>query len=166
MKKFLLIFLMILAFGLQSEAKKVEDPAQIPDYLIEGVSARSGQITVKVTIITKKPKNVTDAMLAKAAVHGVLFRGSVATGNGNHSAKFAPLAGSPTAYEQHRDFFEPFFANGTYMSYAQLVADTRRQVKAGKEYHVSANVTVAASQLKKDLSDNGVGTVRGLGTGF
>lgn len=167
MKKLLLLFLSVLLSIGSSFAKK-NDQAVIPDYLIEGAgNARGGESVVKVSVIVKKKSDATDDMLAKAAVHGVLFKGysDKSTQGYGGASEHSAIAGSPTVYSEHIDFFDPFF-RGDHMNYVRFIDDTRSAVKVGKEYRVSAIVRVASGQLKKDLQSKNIGAIRGLNSGW
>lgn len=167
MKKFLLFTLMLLVGASFSYAKKVE--ALIPEYVIDGAgAARAGESLVKVTIYAKKKSDVTDDMLAKAAVHGVLFKGysdQSKQGFGGNS-QHPPVAGSAAAYDEHADFFVPFFQNGNHMNYVTFVDDQRGSIKSDKGYKVSAVVRVATGNLKKYLQDQKVNVVKSLNSGW
>lgn len=149
-----------------SYAKK-NDEALVPQYYMEGagMTSQNGQ-QVLVSIISKKKDKVTEADLEKAAVHGVLFRDyDDATNAGYGSvASHKSIMGSPTAEAEYVDFFEPFFRNGDYKKYVQLVGDSRRVIKVGKEWKISCIVRVNTDALKKDLKKQGM--VKNLGTGW
>lgn len=167
MKK-ILSLLLILAFCATCAYAKKEEPL-IPEYLIEGGGpAKGNDAKVKVTIYAKKKDDVTDQMLAKAAVHGVLFKGyqDNSKQGSRASATHPPLASSPTAYDQNADFFVPFFTNGNYMNYVSFIDDGRSVVKSGKQYKVSAIVNVNKNQLTKDLQAENVNVIKSLGTGW
>lgn len=121
---------------------------------------------VLVTVFAKKKEKVTDDILEKVAVHGVLFCDyDDATNAGFGSvASHKAIMGSPTAEAEYIDFFEKFFKNGDYRKYVQIVSDSRRVVKSGKEWKVKATVRVNSAALKKDLKKQGM--VKNLGTGW
>ena len=122
----------------------------MPTYTIEGAGTGvQGTYLVKVTMTAKKPENVKDEDLTKCAVHGVLFRGF--QGDRQHQR---PMAGSATSEQQHADFYNGFFQQ-QYQSYASTEATSRTVTKAGKEYKVSALVSVNKDQLRKDLTQQG-----------
>lgn len=160
MNKILLALLVICAGLFSAEAaKKVKSPGNIPEYTIEGAGARTGgEDFVKVSIMAKKKGDITEEQLAKAAVHGVLFKGysnSSVQGYGeasNHPA----IAGSPNAFEQHLDFYQPFFENGDYMKYVRFMDAGRSTTKVGNLYRISAKIKVATGQLTKDMGEQGV----------
>ena len=117
-------------------------------------------------VIVSKDKKVSDAEISKCAVHAILFRDyddASNTGFGS-VAHHRALMGTPTAMQQHIDFFEPFFRNGDCNNYVQIVGNTRRVVKAGKQWKVSTEVRVNERQLKKDLEKQGY--IKNLGTGW
>lgn len=159
--------MMVVLFTGISYGKKTEQ--LIPDYQIEGAgAARGDEALVKVIILAKDKSKVTDDMLGKAAVHGVLFKGYTDTstqGYGGASTHKA-IAGSPTAYTEYIDFFEPFFQNGDYMNYVRIVEDRRGVTKVDKNYKVSAVVRVSTGQLKKDLQDKKINVVKSLNSGW
>ncbi len=166
MKKLIVLFLSLFMGINFSFAKNDKDA--IPEYLIEGAgNSRGGESLVKVSVTVKKKTDATDDMLGKAAVHGVLFRGysDKSTQGYGAASEHAAIAGSPNAYNEHIDFFEPFF-KGDHMNYVRFVDDSRSAVKVGKEYRVSAVVRVSTGQLKKDLQDKKVGAVRSLNSGW
>ena len=162
----LLLILLFFVCGSVAEAKK-NDQKLVPDYQLQGAgmtSKNAQQVTI--TVLTKKKDDITDAELEKAAVHGVLFRDyDDATNAGFGSvASHKAIMGSPTAEAEYVDFFEPFFRDGGYAKYVQIVGDSRRVVKAGKEWKVSVVVRVNTAQLKKDLEKQGM--YKGLGGGW
>ncbi len=159
-----MMLMMVLSIPASLQAKDKKNP-ETATYEIEGVNRAVGQngAIVKVTIITKKKNNVTHDVLARAAVHGILFKGyqgSAQSGTVAHSA----MCGSPTAETTYAEFFKPFFDEGQYSGYVQCQDDTRRVVKSGKEYRVSCNVIVAEGQLRQDLQKAGV--VKSLNSGW
>ena len=121
----------------------------LPTYTIEGEGTGvQGTYLVKVTMTANKP-DVKDEELAKCAIHGILFRGF--QGNRQHQR---PLAGSATNEQKNADFYNEFFQQ-QYQSYATTEAGSRSVMKAGKEYKVSAMVSVNKDQLRKDLTQQG-----------
>lgn len=131
----------------------------IPTYTIEGAGTGvQGTYLVKVTMSAKKPDKVKDTDLAQCAVHGVLFRGF--SGDRQHQR---PLAGNAMNEQQHADFYNTFFQQA-YQQYAATESASRTVMKVGKEYKVSAMVSVMKDQLRKDLTQQGV--LKGLASGF
>lgn len=167
MRKLLtLVLAAAIVCPLTAFAKK-NDEGLAPEYQLEGagVTSQNAQQVV-ITIITKKKDKVTEDDLERAAVHGVLFRDyDDATNSGFGSvASHKSIMGSPTAEAEYVDFFEPFFKNGDYRKYVQLVSNSRRVVKSGKEWKVSAVVRVNTSALRKDLKKQGM--IKDLGSGW
>lgn len=161
MKKSILFYLTLLLIPFMALAK--DNKNDIISYQIEGTgtTAAQGTYNVKSIVVTKNNK-ISDALIAKCAVHGVLFKGFT---NEKARQMQKPLAGSPMVEQEHAEFFESFFSDGgSYMAYVQLVSNSRSVVKAGKEYKVSAIVTVAKEQLRKDLEAKGI--LKGLSSGF
>ena len=165
MKKLLFLILGVMFVSLASFAKDKEE-GYVPEYQMEGAGMTSSNAQqVKVTILSKK-KDVSDADLSKCAVHGVLFRDYDDVTNSGYGsvASHKCLMGSPTKEVEHIDFFEPFFRNGDWSRYVQLVSDSRRVVKSGKQWKTSAIVRVNSSALKEDLQKQGL--VKSLKSGW
>lgn len=167
MRKFFALFIAvcIAALPLYAKDKNKDTSTAIPEYQITGVSRAqgSGGVIVKISIVGKKADKVTQDMLGRAAVHGVLFRGYGADGQAGVS-NHPPMMGTPTAETQYSEFFKPFFDNGTYSGYIQMLDDSRRVVKVGKEYKVSCNVIVSEGVLRSDLTKAGL--IKGLDQGW
>lgn len=163
MKKFLTILTLFLMMAPLAIAKEKE--GLIPSYTILGSGAQGTGKVIEVTILTKKQDKVDFDMLKKAAVHGLLFRG-YANNNGQlgGATNTPPVMGSPTAEEQHAEFFTPFFQDGRYASYVQHIDGSRRVIKSGKEYKVSCKVIVQEGTLRQDLMNAGV--LKGLRGGW
>lgn len=166
MKKYV-VFLMALFMLTPAVNGKTKEEALTTNYQLEGAGMTSqNAVQVKVTIITKNKNKVTDADLEKAAVHGVLFRDydDVTNSGFGTVASHKALMGDIAAEAQYNDFFEPFFKNGDYKNYVQLVGDSRRVVKAGKEWKISAIVRVNNHQLRSMLKKQGM--AKDLGGGW
>jgi len=165
MRKIVILLTFFLSIALLTEAKDKNEEETL-NYQIEGAGQQGQRSLVKVTIVAKKKNNVNEDLLAKCAVHGVLFRGytdTTASGYGD-SASHPSIMGSPMSEHQHADFFKPFFLNADYMGYVHFIEDSRQSTKVGKQYKVSAVVSVATVQLKKDLKKAGI--LKGLNSGW
>lgn len=144
MRKILLTLMLMLALPVLAD--------ELPDYQIEGAgTGAQGTYLVRVSVLSKKAK-ITDDEIGRCAVHGVLFRGFT---NKELRQQQKPLAGSALVEGQNKDFFEQFFEKD-YVNYYQVVSGSRQVVKAGKQYKITSNVTVAKDQLRKDLHEAGV----------
>lgn len=157
--KIVLIALLCFLLPFSAEAKK-EKPLK---YDIECAgTGGEGTYLVKVTVYASGRNQVTDDMLRKGAVHGVIFRGFKGQ-EGCISQK--ALAKSPTVEQEKADFFSTFFeANGQYMTYALMVKGSIETVKVAKEYATSAIVSVSKDLLRQDLEKAGI--IRGLSSAF
>lgn len=165
MNKLLLIAL-IVGISFSVDAKKKEDNWR-QNIQLEGVSISRSNAVVKVSIVDKKKDKVTEDIVGKCAVYGILFKGYVikSTTNAGYGDSSQPaLVGGLAAEQQHIDFFNPFFENGDYAKYVQLINDSRRVTKVGKEYKVSTTVSVNIEQLRKDLEQAGI--LRKLNSGW
>ena len=95
-----------------------------------------------------------------AAVHGVIFKG--VSGKGFSSQK--PLAKAESE-KQHSDFYQAFFDNGDFTSYANVITPNSERVKmSNKEYKISAVVSVSKDELRRALETAGM--IRNLNSGF
>lgn len=167
MKHFFILAMLLVTIGTSTVLAKKTDEGLAPEYQLEGAGMTSQNAQqVKITIITKKKDNVSESDLERAAVHGVLFRDyDDATNSGFGSvASHKSIMSSPTAEAEYIDFFAPFFKDGQYKKYVQIVSDSRRIVKSGKEWKVSAIVRVNTAALKKDLKAQGI--YKDLGGGW
>lgn len=161
LKQILLILMSILLSSPTAFCKDNKNNNEL-NYEIEGAGTGSqGTYLVKVTIYSKK-SNINDELIARCAVHGVLFRGF---SNKELRQKQKPLAGSAMAEAQHADFFKDFFSkNGIAKNYVSTVNSSRQVVKSGKQYKISSIVTVNKEQLHSDLEKAGI--ITGLNSGF
>lgn len=159
MRKLSLLALAIICCCLSAVAA---DNAVLPEYELTGNgTGAQGTYLLTVTIINKN-KNVTNADLARCAVHGVLFRGFA---NKEKRQSQKPLAGGPSSEASHTDYFRSFFADGgPYASYVSEVSGSRQVIKAGKQYKISATVTVNKDRLRHDLENDGI--IKGLNSIF
>lgn len=167
MKRLVTLLLAILMLWPSVAPAKEKTPeGNVPSYDIQGagMTTDNGQ-QVEISVRSKN-KEIPDALLAKCAVHAVLFRDYDDNTNSGYgsSASHKSLMGSPTKEAEHADFFTPFFANGDYSNYVQVVSGSRRVAKVGKEWKVSAKVIVNSAALKKDLKKQGL--VKDLGSGW
>lgn len=140
--------------------KKTQDT--LTSYSITGNgTGTQGSYLVEITVNTKD-NDINDSELAKAAVHGVLFRGF--SNEKTHNFQ-KPLAGSPTNETEHLDFYNEFFGtNGSAATFANVVKGTRAIMKSGKEYKITATVQVQKDALLKYLQNAGV--IRSLNSAF
>lgn len=165
MKHILTLLVAILVGFFPSASKEKENTTLNYEIVGNGNAQGSGTI-VRITIVTKKKNSLMSDDFAKAAVHGVLFRGYTDrsfAGIGS-AAKKPAMMGSPMAETQKADFFKPFFDGGTYAGYVQCMEETRKTVKVGKEWKISCDVLVSETQLRKDLIDAGV--LKKIGAGL
>lgn len=157
-----LIIALLCMFAPQwAAAKEKPEDALFNNYTIAsaGSSASDGCYLVRVNVTTKNAR-LSDADLARCAVHGVLFKGF--SGDNRHFEK--PLAGNAAVEVQNEDYFKKFFENQA-ASYAELLPTSRSVTKMDKKrYVVSQVVEVRKDQLRHTLQDAGV--IRGLNSAF
>ena len=156
MKK-ILFFICFFAFTL---LVKAELPFQ---YEIECAGdAAQGNYLVKVFVYNKKG-NVTDEMLRRAAVHGVVFRGFMGGPQGCHAQK--PLVRNASLEYDRNDYFSVFFKqNGQANQYATVQNGTYERYKIKKNYKIGALVVVNKDQLRSVLEEAGL--IKGLSSIF
>lgn len=154
----LLLFLFLFTFASLANAKKVD--VTKTRYDIEGVeTGKQGTYLVKVYVYTNKSE-ITTEQIKYAAVHGVIFRGF--SGKGFASQK--PLA-RPEIETQKADYFNAFWKNGNYLTYANIVNPVAERVRISKkEYKIAAIVSVSEDALRKSLEDAGI--IKGLNSWF
>ena len=158
MKDFFRLFMLIIVCMLSVSAAQAKDEPTV--YFIEGAgTGTSGTYLVQVTALSRRA-GVSDDELCRYGVHGVLFRGFQ---NGTYGQQ-KPLAGSALAETEHKDFYDKFFDDGIYRTYATMVSGTRRVVKVDKKYRITATVTVQKDALRKDLEKQGI--IKALSAGF
>lgn len=160
-KLFILVFC-LLGCSMLSEMQAKKDAESLVYSIQCGGSGTQGYYIVEVTAYANKTSQINQDLVCRCAVHGVLFKGFSGS-NGCTSQR--PLAGSPMIEQQHQEFFEPFFQEGGgYSSYASMVGGSLKTQKEGKRYKVTATISVAKEQLRKDLEKAGV--IKGLNSGF
>ncbi|GHT12877.1 hypothetical protein AGMMS4956_08170 [Bacteroidia bacterium] len=121
-----------------------------------GVGAQ-GTYLIKVWSYSKKTV-VAMEQAKKNAVHGIIFKGFTG-GSGLTSQK--PMAPNANVFEEHKDYFESFFANGgKYMQFVNIsnsgAIAAGDRVKVGKEYKVGVVVSVNKDALRKELENAGI----------
>lgn len=122
-----------------------------------------GTTLVKVSVYEGKAKNITNDLICKAAVHGIIFKGVYETESTGYSKQkaLAPVE----AEQEFADFFSAFFASsGDYSQFATMVGGITQMTKVNKEYRATAVVSVHTDALKKALKKAGV--IRGMTDGF
>lgn len=75
-----------------------------------------------------------------------------------------PLAGSMVVEQQHQDYFDVFSKRRFLHEFANMVGENLSVVKMGKQYRISAVVSVAKDALYQELVSAGV--IKGLNNGF
>lgn len=160
-KQTLFIILLSLLYGITISAKE-KDEIVLPEYELQGCgTGMQGTYLVDVTIY-HKDRDASASFIGRCAVHGVLFRGF---SNKELRQAQKPLAGNASVEVQHKDFFESFFAQGGQAAgYTKEISGSRKVVKSGKLYKITATISVNKDQLRKDLESAGV--IKKLGSAF
>lgn len=124
------------------------------NYIIEGEGqAQKGKFLVRVTATVKKP-NVPDEYLVRCAVHGVLFKGFTSQ---EYRHKEKPMAGNAKAEQEHASYYSHFFSDKGMAKNFGIVTDGSRIItKNGKNYLVSAVISIDAENLKNQLHNDGI----------
>ena len=145
-----------------------EPEKRIPHYTITGEGVGTGQtVTVEVEI-NQKNKKFDPEVFARCAVHGVLFRGyNIA--QDKKSQEFGLVAATIPGMtdsdkeKQYADYFNNFWEE-TYSNYAQVLYETRENLKMGDKWRVKVKVTVFKENLRRELEK--VGIIKGISGGW
>lgn len=164
MKKLLTIVLALLVCLSASADKKDKKATQAYKYEIEKIEAGSSASGVQAVYVQSYMKTLSNAdqVCRRNAVHGVIFKGY--SGRGDYHPA---LASEPTAQEDHKEFFDAFFAeNGDYNKYIASTSASGPQYAKIKKigYKVGLVVYVNVAALRKDLEKAGV--IKGMSSMF
>lgn len=162
LRKLIVIFATLLLFVSMPTSAKEPVKAKPLTYEIQCAgSGTQGYYLVEVSTYVDKANQISEDVVMKCAVHGVLFRGFTG-GQGCTSQR--PLTGSAMQEQQHEEFYKSFFDNRSYVNYASFVSGSMKTTRVGKQYKVAGTVSVAKDQLRRDLEKAGM--IRGLSSGF
>lgn len=136
------------------QAKDDEDKYKYELDSFDGsVAAKEGYCIVKVWNYGKKERLTRDNCM-RNAIHGILFKGYMATGNRMADKGKKPLV--PEGYDAHKKYFDDFFESGDYLQYVQLT--NNGQLNAGdvikidkKRYKVGMVVLINYNALRDRL---------------
>lgn len=163
MRKILLLLLFVTLGLSTAMAKDKKEDRLIPEYQIEGAGVGNDVTSlVRVTIVSKS-NAFNEHDFARCAVHGVLFRGYSDATTSYMATPQPPIMGSPMAEAQNADFFKSFF-EGAYAGYVEVISDSRKIVKVGKEFKSKVVVAVKSGLLRKDLEK--MGLIKSLKSGW
>lgn len=163
MKKLLMFLICTLMMSAASFAKAPQ--VTVVSVVGEGVG-NGGRPVLAVTCASKKATDVNDAAIAVNALRGVMFRGysdASKSSSFDSSTNHPALVGADNE-AAHADYFADFFNSGAASSYVDILPDTRKVSKVGKEYHVTQIVQVNVPDLRKKLEKDGI--IRSLRTGW
>ncbi|SRX74550.1 hypothetical protein [Aequorivita antarctica] len=165
-----IFFVLVANFSAQAQWKKekTKEDTKIWRYDIEceGI-AKQGAKLVKVWSYSKNPKHAISSAM-RNAVHGIIFKGYA--GGGQGCTSFQPLVKDPSVEEEHKEFFDAFFAEGgEYLKYVSAATDGSiapgdRLKVSKREYKIAAVVTVMSDQLRKRLEKENI--IKSLSSGF
>ena len=148
---------LILLLALTSTLSYAQDNASLNYEIVCAGNATAGYYLVKITAITNKKKNVNMELVKKCAVHGVLYKGF--TGDRGCTSQKALLDNS-IHIEEHSKVLNSFVYD-RYSDFAISLDNSLKVVKLGKNFRVSAIITVDKDKLRKELEKAGV--IRKLG---
>ena len=158
MKKLIVMLVCaVMACGV-AMAKGPKEPEVTEVSLVgEGVG-NDGKPLMVVTCAAKKADKVTDDEIRRCAVHGIIFRGYSDKSNSKFfDASTSHPALLPADQEAgNADYFTDFFGSGAYNTYVDIIPDTRRVMKNGKQYYVSQTVVINVPALRKKLENDGM----------
>lgn len=152
---------MLCLFAMPASAKEPVKAKPLTYEIQCAGSGTQGYYLVEVSTYVDKANQISEDVVMKCAVHGVLFRGFTG-GQGCTSQR--PLTGSAMQEQQHEEFYKSFFENRSYVNYASFVSGSMKTTRVGKQYKVAGTVSVAKDQLRRDLEKAGM--IRGLSSGF
>lgn len=145
--------ILIISFFCASCTKKIT-PNAFYDYEVQsmGTGAQGtsllkawGQANTQKQAIEEAKKN---------AIRALLFKGVP------NSPDMRPIISQPGAEQQHRQYFETFFAKGgTYQRFISKVndaVDPADRIHTGKQYKVGVVVAVNRNELIKELEAAGI----------
>lgn len=162
LKTKLLLLFFLLSLPLAVLNAKDDAPNAFTYDIKCGGSGTQGYYIVEVSAYVNKKNQIGQEIVRKCAVHGVLFKGF---NGGQGCSSQRPLVANAMIETQKSEFFQPFFEEGGgYGTYATMVNGSIQTQKVGKQFKVTAIVSVAKDQLRKDLEQ--VGIIKGLGAGF
>lgn len=119
-------------------------PEQLTYDIKCGGNGTQGYYIVEVSAYVNKKNQIGQEIVRKCAVHGVLFKGFNG-GQGCNSQR--PVVGNAMLESQKSEFFKPFFEDGGgYANYTSMVSGSIQTQKVGKQYKVTAVVSVAKDQ--------------------
>jgi hypothetical protein len=88
------------------------------------------------------------------ALHAIIFKGIP------NSQDMRPLVSAPGAEQQHRNYFDAFFAdNGAYLKFSQVETDSwdkQDRISTGHGYKYGVIVVVYRNQLIRELESAGI----------
>lgn len=144
-------------------AKKEKKDAWNFRYEIQCSSTgQDGMYVVQVSNYSKS-KKFDPQEAGMCAVHGIIFKGVAASGQGCPAQP--ALVRNPSVREEQSDYFEKFFAPaGDYSKYIMSVSDKVERIKIRKEWKYTSIIQVAKDHLRKDLEAAGI--IKGLSSGF
>ena len=121
-----------------------------------------GTLVVKVWCYNKKPQ-ISDDVAKMNAIKGVLFKG--VSDSGRMKGR-KPLV--EDGYENHKDYFDDFFAEGKYAKYSRVALNSYVEqnslIKVGKQYKIGKIVVISYNDLRKQLENDKI--IKGLNYGF
>jgi len=158
--------LFLISFTAEAQTKKQRAAAGyiISNYEVECMgTGMDGTQLIKVWGFGKKPD---DAIYnaKKNAVHAVIFKGIM---GGKPGCMTRPLINKPGVEEQHREYFNSFFANGgRYLSFVSQTGDGKvdRIKISNKDYKIGVIVAIMHSELRAELEAAGI--LKELSRGF
>ena len=159
MKKYLLIFLSIIAFlptfaGKKADSRKATKETLVWRYEVQDinkVAKDKKSVIFKIWSYAKKD-NVALMQAGKNAVHACIFK---------QIGYYPALVGTESIETEYKEFFKAFFADGgEYMRFVQLanngaIAPSDR-IKLKQEFKVGVIVTVNRVDLRKYLEQKGI----------
>jgi hypothetical protein len=155
--KILLLFGLVFMIGC-STTKQPSNVAAHYEYEVECMgTGMDGTQLMKVWGYGRKAPDAIE-QAKKNAVHAVIFKGIK---TGKIGCRKNPLVTKPGVEQQHKDYFNSFFApKGKYLKFVSISNDrTIRpgdRIKSGKGYKIGVIVSVEHTALRKELEAAGI----------
>ena len=122
------------------------------DYEISCIGISEGYYIVEVSAYVTNKKDISDEIVKKCALHGVLLKGT--------SGTYPQRPVITELQDSYSQYIENLLNNG-YGKYTETIGIPLKVIKQGKIYKVTTTIQVAKGLLRKDLEKDGV--IRKLG---
>lgn len=153
-----IIFVILMFFatdGASAQKNNKKTSANTVDYSIECVGMTNNDDYIVNVTATAKTLNEAKANAVEYAVHGVLFTGFEANGNGGRKQK--ALVTDSAVIARNTEYFANLLTSPEYSKYAETLSSVPvAPVKAKGGFRVTQTVIVHKDALRKRLENDGI----------